>query len=179
MTYRSKVKASPRAKITCSEDTYDLLLKNWDPGKLELVEHFKVLLLNRAKQVLGTYELSSGGIAGTVADPKLIFVSTIKACASGVILCHNHPSGNRQPSPADIQLTKKVKEGGALLNIAILDHIILTSGGTSPWQTKGSCSPFFVIWEIKGKQLSAILSHCPKCTCPHCFCSVLFKRAKG
>jgi DNA repair protein RadC len=129
LTYRSKVKASERAKITCSEDTHGILLKSWDPGKLEFVEQFKLLLLNRANQVLGIYELSSGGIAGTVADPKLIFVAALKACASAIILCHNHPSGNKQPSLADLQLTKKVKEGGALLDIAVLDHLILTSEG--------------------------------------------------
>jgi DNA repair protein RadC len=129
LTYRSKVKASERVKITCSEDTHGLLLKSWDPGKLEFVEQFKVLLLNRANQVLGIYELSSGGIAGTVADPKLIFVAALKGCASAIILCHNHPSGNKQPSSADLQLTQKVKEGGALLDIAVLDHLILTSEG--------------------------------------------------
>lgn len=129
LTYRSKVKASDRPKITCAEDSREVLLKSWDLGKLEFVEQFKVLLLNRANQVLGIYEVSTGGIAGTVADPKLIFVAALKACASGIILCHNHPSGNLQPSAADIQLTKKIKEGGALLDIAVFDHIILTSEG--------------------------------------------------
>ena len=127
LTYRSKVKPTDLPKITCSEDTYNLLSTGWDPGKLEFVEQFKVLLLNRANKVLGLYELSSGGVAGTVADPKLIFIAALKACASAIILCHNHPSGSTQPSAADIQLTKKIKEGGALLDIAVLDHLILTS----------------------------------------------------
>ncbi len=127
LTYRSKVKPDERPKVTCSTDIYDLLKGNWDNGKLEFVEQFKVLLLNRANKVLGLYELSTGGVAGTVADPKLIFVAALKACASAIVLCHNHPSGNLTPSAADIQLTKKIKEGGSLLDIAVLDHLILTS----------------------------------------------------
>ncbi len=124
-------------KITCSVDIYGLLEQNWDKGKLEFVEQFKVLLLNRANKVLGLYELSTGGVAGTVADPKLIFVAALKACASAIILCHNHPSGNLQPSAADIQLTKKIKEGGSLLDIAVLDHIILTSEGYYSFADEG------------------------------------------
>ncbi|WP_317168263.1 JAB domain-containing protein [Pontibacter pamirensis] len=91
------------------------------------MEQFKVMLLNRANKVLGIYETSTGGVAGTVADPKLIFVAALKACASSIVLCHNHPSGNLKPSAADLQLTKKIKQGGELLDIAVLDHIILTS----------------------------------------------------
>jgi DNA repair protein RadC len=127
LSYRSRVKASDRPKITCSTDCYNILLQSWDKGRIELVEQFKVMFLNRANQVLGILELSTGGIAGTVADPKLIFAAALKACASAIILCHNHPSGNLKPSAADLQLTKKVKEGGNLLDIAVLDHIILTN----------------------------------------------------
>ncbi|WP_207436061.1 JAB domain-containing protein [Sabulibacter ruber] len=137
LTYRSRVKASERPRITCSEDSRGILLRSWDPGKLDFVEQFKVLLLNRANRVLGIYELSSGGIAGTVADPKLIFVAALKACASGIILCHNHPSGNLQPSAADLQLTRKVKEGGTLLDIAVLDHLILTAEGYYSFADEG------------------------------------------
>lgn len=137
LTYRSKVKPTERPKITCSSDIHDLLKQNWDHGKLEFVEQFKVLLLNRANRVLGLYELSTGGVAGTVADPKLVFVAALKACASAIILCHNHPSGNLQPSAADIQLTKKIKEGGNLLDIAVLDHLILTSEGYYSFADEG------------------------------------------
>jgi DNA repair protein RadC len=127
LTYRSKVKPSDRPQVTSSSDSYQLLKETWDTGKLEFVEQFKVLLLNRANRVLGLYELSTGGVAGTVADPKLVFVAALKACASAIILCHNHPSGNTRPSTADLQLTKKMKQAGEVLDIAVLDHIILTS----------------------------------------------------
>lgn len=104
-----------------------MLKESWDTGKIEFVEQFKVLLLNRANRVLGIYEVSTGGVSGTVANPKLIFAAALKACASGIILSHNHPSGNLKPSAADLQLTRKIKQGGELLDIAVLDHIILTS----------------------------------------------------
>jgi DNA repair protein RadC len=77
--------------------------------------------------VLGISEISTGGFAGTVADPKVIFSIALKACASSIILSHNHPSGNLKPSQADLNLTRKIKSGGELLDIAVLDHIILTS----------------------------------------------------
>ena len=127
LTYRAKVKPSERPQVTCSTDCYNVLKESWDTGKIEFVEQFKVMLLNRANKVLGIYELSTGGVAGTVADPKLIFVAALKACASSIVLCHNHPSGNLKPSAADLQLTKKMKQGGELLDIAVLDHIIITS----------------------------------------------------
>ena len=127
LTYRSKVKPSDRPQVTSSSDSYRILKESWDTGKLEFVEQFKVLLLNRANRVLGIYELSTGGVAGTVADPKLVFVAALKGCASAIILCHNHPSGNTKPSAADLQLTKKMKQAGEVLDITVLDHIILTS----------------------------------------------------
>jgi len=126
LTYKTKVKPSQRPKITSSKDAYEILLENWDEDKLEFVEQFKVLLLNRANKVLGIYELSTGGVSGTVADPKLVFAAAIKANASAMILAHNHPSGQVKPSQADINLTKKLVGGGRLLEIPVLDHIIVT-----------------------------------------------------
>lgn len=127
LSYRSRVRPSERPLVSSSIDCHNVLKANWDAGKLEFVEQFKVMLLNRANRVLGIYELSTGGVAGTVADPKLVFVAALKACASSIVLCHNHPSGNTKPSAADLQLTKKMKQAGELLDIVVLDHIILTS----------------------------------------------------
>ena len=73
------------------------------------------------------FTVSQGGIANTVADPKLIFGCALKAAASGIILAHNHPSGSLQASHADIDLTKKLRYGGKLLDIQVLDPIIMTS----------------------------------------------------
>jgi DNA repair protein RadC len=127
LSYKPQIKASLRPRITSSKDAERILRRRWNDDTLELSESFMIMLLNRANKVLGIYEVSSGGIAGTVADPKLIFGCALKAAASGIILSHNHPSGNLQPSQADIELTKKLMEGGRFLEIQVLDHIILTS----------------------------------------------------
>ncbi|MEO7988630.1 MAG: JAB domain-containing protein [Chryseolinea sp.] len=127
LSYKSNVKPSLRPKITSSRDAHQILKESWSETSIELFEEFKVLFTNRANKVLGILEVSSGGISGTVADPKLIFAGALKASACGIILAHNHPSGNLQPSQADIELTKKIKEGGRFLEIQVLDHIIITS----------------------------------------------------
>lgn len=127
LSYKSHVKPSERVKITCSRDAYNVLLQTWDDNKLEFVEQFKVMLLNRANKVLGVFEVSTGSTTATVADPKIIFAAAIKANASGIIIAHNHPSGNLSPSQQDIDLTRKVKDGGKILEVQLLDHVIITT----------------------------------------------------
>jgi len=129
LIYKNKVKASARPQIKSSKDSYHLLLQTWDVNKIEFVEQFKVILMNKAHRVLGIYELSTGGVTGTVADPKLIFMAALKANACCIILSHNHPSGNLKPSRADEDLTEKIKNAGRLLDINIIDHIIITNEG--------------------------------------------------
>ncbi|MEJ7829317.1 MAG: JAB domain-containing protein, partial [Segetibacter sp.] len=101
LIYRSKVKASNRPQITSSKEAYQVFLKAWDENKIEFVEQFKVLFLNKANKVLGIYDVSTGGVSGTVADPKVIFVAALKANCTGIIISHNHPSGNLKPSRQD------------------------------------------------------------------------------
>ncbi len=125
--YRTNVKPSERPKITCSRDAYNILHQHWSEDKIELREEFKILLLNRANRVLGIVNISTGGVSGTVADPKIIFSSALKANACNIILAHNHPSGNLKPSEVDKQFTNRMKQAGKLLDISVLDHIILTS----------------------------------------------------
>ncbi len=127
LLYYPKFKISTRPTISSSRNAYEILKENWDDGKINFVEQFKVLLLNRANRVLGIFEASTGGVSGTVADPKTIFAAALKANASSIILSHNHPSGNNKPSEADIKLTKKLKEAGSFLEMPVLDHIIITS----------------------------------------------------
>lgn len=127
LVYKSQVKASERPAVSDSKSTYELLKRNWDADKIELMEQFKILLLNQANKVLAISELSTGGITGTVADPKMIFMTALRANACNIILAHNHPSGSLKPSRADIDLTKKIREGGQLLEIGVLDHLIITS----------------------------------------------------
>lgn len=127
LVYKSKVKASERPVIQSSTDAANILRVLWEDGKLELVEQFKVLFLNRSNKVICVYNVSSGGVTGTVADPKLIFTAALRINAVSLILCHNHPSGSLKPSRADEELTQKIKGAGNFLDIKTIDHIILTS----------------------------------------------------
>ncbi len=127
LAYKTKVKADLRPKVTSSKDSFAIFKENWDMTKIELVEQFKVLFTNRANKCLGIVDISSGGITGTVADPKIILAAALKCGACGFVLCHNHPSGNLTASQSDIDLTRKLKEGGKLLEIQYLDHIIITA----------------------------------------------------
>jgi DNA repair protein RadC len=120
---------TPKNKISSGNDAFDLLLSTWDKGSLELQEEFKVLLLNRANEVLGLYSMSKGGVSGTVVDVKLIFAVALKCNASSIIITHNHPSGNLKPSDADISLTNKIKNCSEFLDISLLDHLIITKNG--------------------------------------------------
>ena len=127
LVYKTKVKASARLQITSSKSAYEILRDVWDDNKIEFVEQFKVLLLNRANKVLGIYEVSTGGITGTVADPRLIFAAALKANACAMIISHNHPSGTLKPSRQDEELTAKMKQAGQFLDIKVLDHLIITT----------------------------------------------------
>ena len=129
LSYTPKTKPSKLPKISGSQDAYNILLANWNASSLEFVEQFKVILLNRANKVIGILKVSTGGTSSTIAEPKLVFASSILGNASGIILAHNHPSGNLKPSQADIELTKKLKEAGKLLEIPVLDHLIVTNEG--------------------------------------------------
>ncbi len=127
LVYKTKVKASERPKVNSSKDIYKVLKQVWDENKIDMLEEFKVIFLNRANRVTGVYDASSGGITGTVADPRLILAAAIKSLSVSIVLSHNHPSGNLKPSRADEELTLKIKEAASYHDIKVLDHIIITS----------------------------------------------------
>ncbi|HEX2533151.1 MAG TPA: JAB domain-containing protein [Chitinophagaceae bacterium] len=129
LVYTAKVKAADQPTLTSSRDAYELLRGSWEEGKMDLQESFKVLYLNQAHRVLCLYPVSSGGITGTVADPRLIFTAALRVHAVALILAHNHPSGALKPSRADEELTQKIKGAGTFLDIKVLDHLILSSEG--------------------------------------------------
>lgn len=138
ITYRNPVKPSQRAKISRSQDCYNLLLANWG-STIELYEDFVVLLLNTANKVMGLVHIGSGGISGCVVDVKKVFTIALAAgSVSSIILAHNHPSGNLQPSEADMKITKKIVEAGDLLDIKVLDHLIVTSEGFYSFSDDGA-----------------------------------------
>ncbi|MDO7877250.1 DNA repair protein RadC [Hymenobacter sp. ASUV-10] len=131
---RKEADAPAKVTITCSRDIYNAIR----PHLMDLPhEEFWVVILNRANVVMRKIAISQGGVAGTVADPKMIFKEALENLASSLILVHNHPSGNRQPSAADIALTKKLKSAGQFLDLPILDHLIYTDNGYYSFADEG------------------------------------------
>lgn len=123
-----------KPKVSSSSDAYEAIR----PYLMDLQhEQFWVLLLNRANEVIKPHQISIGGVAGTVADPKIIFKAALEYLASAIILVHNHPSGNLTPSQADKELTKKVKEAGKMLDIPVLDHLIFGDNGYFSFADEG------------------------------------------
>jgi len=111
-----------KQKITQSKDIFEL----FQPILGDLPhEEFWVLFLNRSNRIIERTKISQGGVAGTVIDIKIILKQAIEKLASSIILCHNHPSGNKMPSGADDSITEKLKKGAELVDLKVLDHIII------------------------------------------------------
>jgi DNA repair protein RadC len=119
---RKLSESASRLKITSSGDVHEALYQHLADLSHE---EFWILLLNRSNKIIGKQKISQGGISGTVTDIRMILKFAIDALASSIILCHNHPSGNLQPSEADIQITRKLKDASALMEINLLDHVIV------------------------------------------------------
>ncbi|PWJ43707.1 RadC family protein [Sediminitomix flava] len=122
---RKGEKQKSKPQIKSSKAAFELMT----PHLMDLMhEEFWIVVLSRANHVLRTIQISKGGVAGTVADPKLVFKLALQVeGACSLILVHNHPSGNIQPSQADIQLTKKMKKSGEFLDLPVLDHLIFSN----------------------------------------------------
>lgn len=116
----------PQVKISSSQDSYDFIKKFYSDD-IEIFESFFILLLNRQNVTMGYAKISQGGVAGTIIDKKIISKYVVDSLASGVILAHNHPSGNLKPSNADIKMTRQIKEVVELLDSNVLDHLIVTN----------------------------------------------------
>jgi DNA repair protein RadC len=123
LSYRPKKAHHPIIKS--SADVYFHLLRFFPEETISLQERFVAGYVNRSNRLIGVCNISTGGITGTVADPKLILAIALKSAATGIILAHNHPSGNLKPSSADIELTKRIQSACKFLDIQLLDHIIL------------------------------------------------------
>ena len=121
-------KYRPTEKITSSREAYDIFAQIWQD--IDYCESMYIMVLNRANKVMGVKRISEGSVSGTVADPKKIFQIALKANASAVIIAHNHPSGNNQPSNGDRKITEKAKGAGVILDLPLLDHLILTPENT-------------------------------------------------
>jgi DNA repair protein RadC len=128
-------KSIEKSKLCSSRSVFELM----HPliGELDH-EEFWILLLNNANMIQFKWRLSMGGITATLVDVRLIYKKAIEHGATSIILCHNHPSGNRKPSQSDIVLTKKVIKGGGILDIKVLDHIIVTGKTYYSFADEGS-----------------------------------------
>jgi len=124
-----------KPKIISSKDAYNVIA----PILMDLPhEEFWIIIMNRANRVLSREQISSGGTTGTVVDAKVLFKRTLgHEKMTSIILCHNHPSGNLMPSTADIELTKKLKSAGKLLDIDVLDHLIIAERGYYSFADEG------------------------------------------
>jgi DNA repair protein RadC len=137
ITYRNKIPFDKRIQITSPEAAYQVLIECWDPGKIELIEQCKILLLDQKSNCLGISEVSYGSMTSCLVDPKVVFVTALKAKATRIIIAHNHPTGMLHPSKADIELTKRMMEAGSLLDLPVTDHLIVTSQGYYSFAEQG------------------------------------------
>lgn len=126
--------AQEKKKITSSKDVNELFHE--ELAALQY-EEFHVLLLNQANKILKRVLISKGGMSATLADPKLIFEAGLAAKASSIVLVHNHPSGNLKPSQSDLKLTAKLKAGGQVLDLPIIDHLIIAETGYFSFADEG------------------------------------------
>jgi len=115
-----------KVKITTSESA-EKFIRQFYGDDLEIFESFFILLLNRANETIGYAKISQGGIVGTVVDKKILLKYVVESLASGIILAHNHPSGNANPSQADLNITKDLQQLCNLVDSTVLDHVILTA----------------------------------------------------
>lgn len=131
---RKSADITESAKIRSSNDVYTL----FHPLLADLThEEFWLLYLNRSNRILSRHKLSQGGISGTITDVRLLIKKAVELLASSVIICHNHPSGNLDPSEADTRITQKIKEAAAYFDISLLDHLIITDEGYYSYADNG------------------------------------------
>lgn len=113
-------------KISNSSKTYELMLSQWNWKEIEMLEEVKVIFLNRNNIVIGIYNLAKGGISQCTVDIRIILAVALKSLSTSIILVHNHPSGNLQPSQSDKEITQNLKEACKMVQIALIDHLIIT-----------------------------------------------------
>lgn len=132
-----KVEGDGRRTVRTSKDVADVLREIFDADTFEWTESFMILCLNQSNRITGFKKISSGGITGTVADPRVILLTALNCLATSIVLCHNHPSGNLKPSRTDEELTQKIKMAASYLDIKVLDHIILSEEGYYSFADEG------------------------------------------
>lgn len=129
LRYRTNVDPKDRAQVKSSQDAYKIFLESWNRNTIEYFEEFKILLLNRNHRVLGMSTLTKGSTTGTIVDIKQLLQYALKTNASSIIVAHNHPSGNLEPSEADRTITRKIVVGCEAIEVKLLDHLIIVHEG--------------------------------------------------
>lgn len=131
---RSQAAPKDKIPVRSSQTVYDL----FRPTMADLQhEEFWLITMNRANRILGKHKISQGGLSGTVIDTRIILKKSLDDLAASIIVCHNHPSGNIQPSDADINITKKLKSAAEVMEIQTLDHVIVANGGYYSFADEG------------------------------------------
>lgn len=124
LSYTSK--GNSETQIRSSDDAYKIFMDYVDKSTIEYNESFYVLCLTNQGKALGIKKLHEGGITQCTVDIKMIMQTALLTNAVSIIIAHNHPGGNAQPSSADIDITNKIKEACKIMEISLLDHVILT-----------------------------------------------------
>ena len=133
-----KVKKSELFHVCDSKTMYQAAKEVFNADTINWTEEMILFCLNRKNDIVGFYKVSSGGFSGTVTDPRVILTIALNCCASNLILCHNHPSGNLKPSDSDIKVTEQIKAAAKLLDINILDHLIISDEGYHSMSDQGN-----------------------------------------
>lgn len=120
-------KGNCERSIASSMDAVKIFREHFDADELDYRESFFALYLNQANKVLGIKKISESGISSTLVDVRIVLQAALLCNASGIIVAHNHPSGNLNPSSSDIKMTAQIKEASKVMNMTLLDHVILTS----------------------------------------------------
>jgi DNA repair protein RadC len=128
LAWTETIPAKDRPKISCSRESVEVFKQQYDDS-INFQESFYVMLLNRNNRVLGVSLLSTGTTYSAMVDMKYLLSMAFLANACGVVLCHNHPSGQTAPSPQDEQITRRIKDALKLIDVALLDHVILSPEG--------------------------------------------------
>jgi DNA repair protein RadC len=126
VAYRSRTKPRDRKAVRSPQDVVEYLRGIWNARTIELFEEFVVVCLNGAHEAVGWVKVSSGGLNAAQVDPRLVFAVALQTASTAIIVAHNHPSGSTRPSGKDEEVTRRLKEAGELLGVAVLDHVILT-----------------------------------------------------
>lgn len=129
VAYRRRKSRRELPQIVSSSDAFIHILDGFDQKIIGMQEQFVAMYLNPSNKVLGIYRAGTGGITSTIADIRIILSVALKVLATGIVVAHNHPSGNLKPSRQDEELTRKLKEAAETMDIKLLDHLIVAPSG--------------------------------------------------